>query len=131
MEDLHAQGHLRTLLGPESEANPRPRCRSYSLYVTGHSLGGSTGVLLSYMLRRDYPSVRCVSITPLGGLLDKEHAESCGDFVLSAVMGDDVVPRLSVTSMEHMRDEVLELIARSKVCVGGSSKCKCIFVDVW
>ncbi|CAM9966368.1 unnamed protein product [Ascophyllum nodosum] len=91
-QDLETQGHLRALLGLQTATNRRPRLQSYSLYVTGHSLGGSTGVLLSYVLQKDYPSVRCVAITPMGGLLDEAHAESCLDFVIFAVMGDDVVP---------------------------------------
>lgn len=91
------------------------RCRGYSLRITGHSLGGGTGALLTYMMRRDYPSARCIAISPIGGLLNAPFAEQCGEFVLSAVLGKDMVPRLSVTSMERMRDEVLDLIARSKV----------------
>lgn len=117
-EDLETQGHLEKLLGSEETLTTlrrRPRCRGYSLRVTGHSLGGSTGVLLSYMLRRNHPSVKCISISPMGGLLNAPYAQNCGEFVLSAALGEDVVPRLSVTAMERMRDEVLELIARSKV----------------
>lgn len=117
-KDLEDQGHLRALLGPGGDGarqRRRPRFPDYSLRLTGHSLGGSTGVLLAFMLRRDYPSVRCVSISPLGGLINSPHAESCGEFVLSAALGEDVVPRLSVVAMERMRDEVLELIARAKV----------------
>lgn len=103
-------------IGPGSQRSSKHmRCRGYDLRITGHSLGGSTGVLLTYMLRRDYPSVRCIAISPMGGLLNSPYAEDCGAFVLSGVMGDDVIPRLSVASMEHMRDEVLDLIARSKV----------------
>lgn len=96
----------------------------YSLRVTGHSLGGSTSVILSYMLRRDYPSVRCIAISPLGGLLNAPFAESCGDFVLSAALGDDVVPRLSVTAMERMRDEILDLISRTKVLLVSVGFCE-------
>lgn len=117
--DLEDQGHLRALLGPAGDGARRPRPRlppGYSLRVTGHSLGGSTGVLLTYMLRGDHPSARCVSISPLGGLLNSPHAENCGEFVLCAALGEDVVPRLSVVAMERMRDDVLELIARTKVC---------------
>lgn len=133
-QDLEDHGHLRALLGPvgaTTEAaggaggaglNRRgaPRCLGYSLRLTGHSLGGSTGALLTYMLRRDYPSARCVAISPLGGLLNSPHAENCGEFVLSAALGEDVVPRLSVVAMERMRDEILELIARTKV--GGQKR---------
>ncbi|CBJ32677.1 BiP [Ectocarpus siliculosus] len=131
-KDLEDQGHIRALLlggGPAGEEGaPQrvasvapgggrrtpPRFRDYSLRVTGHSLGGSTGALLAYMLRWEYPSVRCVAISPLGGLLNSPHAENCGEFVLSSALGEDVVPRLSVLAMERMRDEVLELIARTK-----------------
>ncbi|CAN0579036.1 unnamed protein product, partial [Ectocarpus sp. 12 AP-2014] len=132
-KDLEDQGHIRALLlggdpAGEEGAPQRvpsavpgggrrtpPRFRDYSLRVTGHSLGGSTGALLAYMLRREYPSVRCLAISPLGGLLNSPHAENCGEFVLSSALGEDVVPRLSVLAMERMRDEVLELIARTKV----------------
>ncbi|CAN0317507.1 unnamed protein product, partial [Hapterophycus canaliculatus] len=120
-QDLEKEGHIRGLLlgggGGEAGTGSRrpPRCRGYSLRLTGHSLGGSTGALLAYMLRAEYPSTRCVSISPLGGLLNSPHAEECGDFVLSAALGEDVVPRLSVMAMERMRDEVLELVARTKV----------------
>lgn len=138
-QDLVDQGHLRALLGPartttaaaaaaeagagsnqrgRGRGRGRERCLGYSLRVTGHSLGGSTGALLTYMLRRDYPTARCVAISPLGGLLNSPHAEECGDFVLSAALGEDVVPRLSVVAMERMRDEILELIARTKVREG-------------
>lgn len=116
-QDLEDQGHLASLLGPRELSNSarRHRCRGYSLRITGHSLGGSTGVLLTYMLRSTYPSTRCISISPLGGLLNAPFADDCKEFVLSAALGEDVVPRLSVTAMERMRDSVLELIARSKV----------------
>lgn len=119
--DLEREGHVRALLlGVDEEGTGvkrPPRCRGYSLRLTGHSLGGSTGALLTYMLRAEYPSTRCVSISPLGGLLNLPHAEDCGNFVLSAALGEDVVPRLSVMAMERMRDEVLELVGRTKVCV--------------
>eukprot|EP00903_Cladosiphon_okamuranus_P015368 g14194.t1 len=128
-QDLEIQGHLRALLGPAGATtaaetsgaegmglNRRgaPRYPGYSLRLTGHSLGGSTGALLTYMLRRDYPSARCVAISPLGGLLNSPYAEDCGEFVLSSALGEDVVPRLSVLAMERMRDEILELISRTK-----------------
>ena len=134
-QDLEDQGHLRALLGPVGAPAPTgsgaaglnrpgapPRCLGYSLRLTGHSLGGGTGALLTYMLRRDYPSARCVAISPLGGLLSSPHAESCEEFVLSAALGEDVVPRLSVVAMERMRDEILELIARTKVGRGESAR---------
>jgi putative lipase involved disintegration of autophagic bodies len=33
-------------------------CRDYALRVTGHSLGGGTAVLVTHMLRAQYPTAR-------------------------------------------------------------------------
>jgi Lipase (class 3) len=33
-------------------------CRDYTLRVTGHSLGGGTAVLVTHMLRAQYPTAR-------------------------------------------------------------------------
>ena len=45
----------------KGHAKPAPRvtrCDGYTLRVTGHSLGGGTAVLLTHMLRAQYPSAR-------------------------------------------------------------------------
>lgn len=42
-------------------------------------------------------------------------AESCKDWLTSYVLGDDIVPRLSLESMEHLRADMLVMIARIKV----------------
>ena len=39
----------------------------------------------------------------------------CKEFCTSFVLDSDLVPRLSVDSVEHLRNEVLELIGRVKV----------------
>ncbi len=40
------------------------------LIVTGHSLGGNIAVLVAAMLRSTYSQTRCISLSPVGGLLD-------------------------------------------------------------
>ncbi|CAM9453435.1 unnamed protein product [Discosporangium mesarthrocarpum] len=121
--DLEERGHLRHLfsdksgqLGEKSSDCPLSmRYGSYSLRVVGHSLGGSVAVLVAYMLRPMHPSVRCVAISPMGGVLSAPHAQGCSSFVLSVALSHDIVPRLSVRAVERVRDSVLDLLARSKV----------------
>ena len=110
MDDLRAHRILeRLLLGPNAEYS------HYNLRIVGHSLGAACACLLSFMLRRQYPTLRCVCYSPPGGFITRKLAEGCKDFVSSFVLDSDLVPRLSVDSMEHLRNEVLEVIGRIKV----------------
>jgi len=87
----------------------------YDLHIVGHSLGAGIGVILSLMLRKTYPTIRCTCYSPPGGLLSWKLATECSEFVNSFVLDSDIVPRLSLNNMERLRDEVLELIARVKM----------------
>jgi sn1-specific diacylglycerol lipase len=108
--DLERHGLLdRLLLGEHA------RCPDYVLRLVGHSLGASTCTLLSYMLRPKFPSLRCVNYSPPGCSLTWEMATQCQEWCSSFVLDSDLVPRLSVDSMEHLRDEILGLIGRIKV----------------
>jgi hypothetical protein len=42
-------------------------------------------------------------------------AQSCEDYLTSYVLDTDIVPRLSLGSMEQLRESVLEMVARIKV----------------
>eukprot|EP00565_Helicotheca_tamesis_P007677 CAMPEP_0185737000 /NCGR_PEP_ID=MMETSP1171-20130828/29406_1 /TAXON_ID=374046 /ORGANISM="Helicotheca tamensis, Strain CCMP826" /LENGTH=244 /DNA_ID=CAMNT_0028407795 /DNA_START=45 /DNA_END=779 /DNA_ORIENTATION=+ len=66
-------------------------------------------------MKRTYPTLRCVSISPPGMFITWKLATECRDFVTSFVLDSDFIPRLSVENMEHLRNEVLELIGRIKV----------------
>lgn len=117
-------GILEMLLDPNSTAsiatdvvNPceRGAFSDYGLVVTGHSLGAGTSVLLSIMLRPKYPNLRCLAFSPPGCTLSPGLAASCSSFVTSVVVGHDIVARSSLTSAEELRDQVIDLIGRSKV----------------
>ena len=71
--------------------------------------------MLSIMLHNEFPELRCFAIEPPGGLLSRELAESCNDFIYSLVNGADVIPRMSYLNMEKVRDEALEALARIRV----------------
>jgi len=87
----------------------------YTLRITGHSLGAGTATLLGYMMKRKFPNLRVTSISPPGGFITWRLAIECKEFVTSYVLDSDLVPRLSIDAMEHLRDEILDLIRRIKV----------------
>ena len=108
--DLDRHGLLNQLLLGESARYP-----GYSLRFCGHSLGAATATLVSYMLRPTFPSLRCLNYSPPGCTFTWAMAVGCKEWCTSCVLDSDLVPRLSIDSMESMRDEVLELIGRIKV----------------
>jgi sn1-specific diacylglycerol lipase len=87
----------------------------YKLILTGHSLGAGCAAVLSLMLKSKYPDLKCLCFSPPGCTLSENMAESCKEYLTSYVLDDDIIPRLSLQSMEHLRDSVLEMIARIKV----------------
>lgn len=91
------------------------RCAGYRLRVVGHSLGAGCAAILSIMLRSKFPDVKGLCFSPPGCVLSRQFAESSKDFLTSYVLNMDIVPRLSQESMENLRDDVLEMIARIKV----------------
>jgi sn1-specific diacylglycerol lipase len=108
--DLERHGLLDSLLLGDDARFP-----DYTLRLVGHSLGAATCTLLSYMLRRKFPSLRCVAFSPPGGTFTWEMATGCKEWCTSSVLDSDLVPRLSLAAMERLRDEVLDLIGRIRV----------------
>jgi len=67
--------------------------QEYRLVVVGHSLGAGAAALLAIMLRSAYPHVRCYAFSPPRGLLSKSLYEYSKNFIVSLVLGKDVIPR--------------------------------------
>ena len=111
--DLQRHGLLEMLLLGDSARYP-----DYTLRIVGHSLGAGCGTLMSYMLRQKYPSLRCINYSPPGCSLTWKMATECKDWSTTFVLDSDLVPRLSVQTLEHLRDEVLDLVGRVKVPKG-------------
>ena len=82
---------------------------SYQLLVTGHSLGAGAAVMLSLKLKKDYPNIRCIAYSPPGHLVSKTLADYTKSFVLSVVLGDDIVSRLSVRSIHNLKADILKV----------------------
>lgn len=78
--------------------------------VTGHSLGAGVAVLLSLKLKPEYPDLRCIAYSAPGGLLCKSLADYTKSFILTVIVGDDFVTRLSIRAVHSLKARVLQVI---------------------
>ncbi|XP_029384118.1 sn1-specific diacylglycerol lipase beta [Echeneis naucrates] len=83
----------------------------YKLVITGHSLGAGTASILAILLRNSFPNLQCYAFSPPGGLLSKALADYSKDFVVSVVLGKDLVPRLSIPNMEDLKRRILKIVS--------------------
>ncbi|XP_053367520.1 diacylglycerol lipase-beta [Clarias gariepinus] len=83
----------------------------YKLVITGHSLGAGAAALLAVHLHSSYNTLRCYAFSPPGGLMSKALAEYSKQFVISVVLGKDLVPRLSIPNMEDLKRRLLKMVS--------------------
>ncbi|CAK7356496.1 unnamed protein product [Dovyalis caffra] len=79
----------------------------YKVKIVGHSLGGGTAALLTYVLReqKELSTTTCVTFAP-AACMTWELAESGNDFITSVINGADLVPTFSAASVDDLRAEV-------------------------
>ncbi|KAE8076822.1 hypothetical protein FH972_015447 [Carpinus fangiana] len=79
----------------------------YKVKIVGHSLGGGTAALLTYILReqKELSSSTCVTFAP-AACMTWELAESGKHFITTVINGSDLVPTFSVASLDDLRSEV-------------------------
>uniref|UniRef100_A0A8C1SDE5 Diacylglycerol lipase-beta n=1 Tax=Cyprinus carpio TaxID=7962 RepID=A0A8C1SDE5_CYPCA len=83
----------------------------YKLVICGHSLGAGAASLLAVLLRSTHPTLQCYAFSPPGGLMSKAVAEYSKQFVVSVVLGKDLVPRLSIPNMEDLKRRLLKMVS--------------------
>ncbi|TKW41854.2 hypothetical protein SEVIR_1G347600v4 [Setaria viridis] len=79
----------------------------FKIKVIGHSLGGGTAALLTYILReqKEFASTTCVAFAP-AACMTWELAESGVHFITTVINGADLVPTFSAASVDDLRSEV-------------------------
>ncbi|MFQ6643799.1 hypothetical protein Gotur_017516 [Gossypium turneri] len=87
---------------------------TYKVKIVGHSLGGGTGALLTYVLReqKELSTTTCVTFAP-AACMTWELADSGTDFITSVINGADLVPTFSAASVDDLRAEVVMRRAQS------------------
>ncbi|XP_067045349.1 diacylglycerol lipase-beta-like isoform X1 [Acropora muricata] len=81
----------------------------YGLVIVGHSLGAGTASLLSVLLKPAYPDLKCFAYSN-PSVLSQHATPFCEDFIVSVVLGKDVVPRMGVNSTLELRDDLAAVI---------------------
>jgi len=94
-----------------------PDYTGYNIVVTGHSLGAGTAAILAFLLRAKYSETRvtCYAYSPPGGLLSRAAAEESEQFTVSVVVGDDVIPRTSLSNIATLSRDIKHVISECQL----------------
>eukprot|EP01155_Anaeramoeba_flamelloides_P030946 Anaeramoba_flamelloidesa878_43.p1 GENE.a878_43~~a878_43.p1 ORF type:complete len:417 (-),score=93.75 a878_43:282-1532(-) len=78
------------------------------LVLVGHSLGAGTAAILAYMWKDRIPDLHsyCLACPPV---FDKATSASLKDHVTTVVLRNDIIPRMSFKSCNHLRIKLLSI----------------------
>ncbi|XP_028395223.1 sn1-specific diacylglycerol lipase beta-like [Dendronephthya gigantea] len=85
------------------------RYPEYHLVIVGHSLGAGTSAILAILMKKKYETVKCFAYSPPQAL-NLKAAKYCEDFVTSVVVGNDVISRLSIHSVDILKKEIIDAL---------------------
>ena len=87
---------------------------TYGLRVVGHSMGAGLAFIVTLLLQSRYPHVKCFGFGVPGALANASLCQASAEWMTSVVLDDDLISRLGVGALNHLRDQVLDCISRSK-----------------
>lgn len=90
-------------------SGPSATHADYSMLVCGHSLGAGCAYFVSLYFRQSYKSLQCIAFSPPGGLISETLSELSRDWCISTVCGKECIPRLTLGTIEHLRDDMIHL----------------------
>jgi hypothetical protein len=103
--------HLKTRINFTQVLREHP---TYSLLLTGHSMGGAVAAFMAMMLKVEYPHTRAHIVCP-PSCMSNSLAESCSSYVHSYLNGDDVVPRFHHDAIQRLRTALEDVDVQREV----------------
>ncbi|CAB4011176.1 Sn1-specific diacylglycerol lipase beta [Paramuricea clavata] len=105
------------------------RYPDYSLVIVGHSLGAGTGAVLALLMKERYENLKCFAYSP-PQVLNLKAAKYCEDFVTSVIVGNDVISRLSIHSVDILKKEIVDALQhcqmpKYQILLGGCWRILC------
>jgi hypothetical protein len=103
------------------------KCPGWPVLITGHSLGGGVAALLCMLLRErggaseGLGSVYAITVGS-AAVMSESLAAACEEYVISLVLGSDVIPHLSYASVEKLLVEASEASPVRQVAEGLKKK---------
>lgn len=126
-EDVDDEELLKNL---NIDIEDMPDCSGYNLVLLGHSLGAGVASLLALLLKNEFDLLAsaeppkegevfenrffCLAYAVPGCMMDEELSKRCEDFILSPVIGRDVIPHLSWLTLQKLRLKSLDALYRSR-----------------
>lgn len=117
--------HLPPVTGPAAagggvarERNEEEAEGTLPLVLVGHSLGAGIVAMLALQLLPWYPGLRAYALSAPGGTLSPALAAAVEPWVTSVVLGKDLVPRLSMASVEALMTRSVQALGRARVGKG-------------
>ncbi len=86
------------------------RFEQFGIVCCGHSLGAGVASILAFLLRQTYPQTKCFAYAPPASIVTAEGRWLFEQFATSVVLGDDLVCRLSLTSLLKLRNNVIDTL---------------------
>eukprot|EP01060_Flectonema_neradi_P007141 TRINITY_DN14962_c0_g1_i1.p1 TRINITY_DN14962_c0_g1~~TRINITY_DN14962_c0_g1_i1.p1 ORF type:complete len:1181 (+),score=202.28 TRINITY_DN14962_c0_g1_i1:421-3543(+) len=89
--------------------------KGFRFKVVGHSLGAGIGILLTTILREFdiIPELECVGFA-MPSCCERSLAEKAESYCISAVNGDDLVPRVRSTSLHNLMTAVADPVLQDR-----------------